>query len=443
VEQNPTVIDSLSRRGLAPIDYALAGRNNEIVAFLLERGVSVHDQNRLGETPLFRAVAANNADGVAMLVEHGAEIDPVNEQGTTPLWSAVAAGHCDMAERLLDVGASPAITRNRDRKNLLHLAALSGSTDLVGLLLDAGCNPEQVDSFGHTPLHYASRYGHSLVFDKMAEFGEDDIAPARPDIAAMLTGPPSSGEARVWYLGHCGYAVQTAGHFLIFDYVPPRSLTDQPSLANGRIVADELKDLSVVVFVSHAHGDHYSKAIFELADSIPDITFIIGWPLDSAAEYHQVTDDQWHRTIGGVAVDAVHFSYEDGVFESAYLVETDGVVIYHAGDHGPLGKVRESYYGNIDWLVGLEKDVDLALVNAAGDDIWEPLAEGAVYAIDKLRPAATIPIHRGGREHEYAEVAARFAEPESKSIVLYPQYPGDLFEFKSDVLTADWGPSAN
>lgn len=34
-----------------------------------------------------------------------------------------------------------------------------------------------------------------------------------------LTEPLAAGEAVVWYLGSCGWAVRTADHLLVFDYL--------------------------------------------------------------------------------------------------------------------------------------------------------------------------------------------------------------------------------
>jgi hypothetical protein len=36
------------------------------------------------------------------------------------------------------------------------------------------------------------------------------------------TATPGPGEADIWYLGHCGYAVRTQNHFLVFDYQEQR-----------------------------------------------------------------------------------------------------------------------------------------------------------------------------------------------------------------------------
>jgi hypothetical protein len=79
-----------------------------------------------------------------------------------------------------------------------------------------------------------------------------------------------TGEAQIWYLGHSGWAVRTQNHFLIFDYweamktMPPGEAfvpPDDASLATGYIVPSEIADQNVIVFVSHAHSDHFDPVV--------------------------------------------------------------------------------------------------------------------------------------------------------------------------------------
>ena len=58
--------------------------------------------------------------------------------------------------RLLSAGVSPNCRRVVNGKSPLHYAAQFGYTDMVKLLLDAGADPNMSDSWGLTPLHWAS-----------------------------------------------------------------------------------------------------------------------------------------------------------------------------------------------------------------------------------------------------------------------------------------------
>ncbi|XP_046380728.1 putative ZDHHC-type palmitoyltransferase 6 [Haliotis rufescens] len=55
----------------------------------------------------------------------------------------------------------------------LHRACLGGNSDIVGLLLQAGSNPNEPNDFDETPLHYAAKRGNLQVFQMLVQFGGD------------------------------------------------------------------------------------------------------------------------------------------------------------------------------------------------------------------------------------------------------------------------------
>ena len=97
--------------------------------------------------------------------------------------------------------------------------------------------------------------------------------------------------AVIWYLGHCGFAVRTQNHLLIFDYQElrdgqqPKLRPSKPSLDNGWINPEEIKDLAVRVFVSHSHDDHFDRIVFEWKKTIPNIQYFFGWTSRTAIMY--------------------------------------------------------------------------------------------------------------------------------------------------------------
>lgn len=56
---------------------------------------------------------------------------------------------------------------------------------------------------------------------------------------------------KITYLGHSGFLVETAEHYLLFDYY------------TGKLPVF-LPEKNLTVFVSHSHQDHYNKEIFAL-----------------------------------------------------------------------------------------------------------------------------------------------------------------------------------
>jgi hypothetical protein len=107
------------------------------------------------------------------------------------------------------------------------------------------------------------------------------------EVKQLLQKQLEEREVLIWYLSHCGYAVKTKSALLIFDYWEKGrdgENEDNPhsfSLANGRINPEEIKELYVYVFVTHAHQDHYDRVIFEWESKIKNISYITTVRLNS------------------------------------------------------------------------------------------------------------------------------------------------------------------
>lgn len=136
--------------------------------------------------------------------------------------------------------------------------------------------------------------------------------------------------AEVWYLYHSGFAVKTSNHFLIFDYYNDTPFGSQRGLAGGVIDPNEIKDLDVLVFSSHRHSDHFSPKIFAWEKSIPKIQYILSYDIRS----HKMPVGALSVSPGeNYSAHGAHImvlrSTDAGV---AFLVEADGLTVYHAGD---------------------------------------------------------------------------------------------------------------
>ena len=149
-------------------------------------------------------------------------------------------------------------------------------------------------------------------------------------------GSIAGGKAKIWFLGHCGFAVATQNHFLISDYVEKTlenqfGRPDSPSLETGYINPEEIKDLKVRVFVTHSHTDHYDSVIYSWEETIPDIEYFFGWQASENPQYHYLTGPRAEWQDDDMQIYTVN-SHHSGVPEVAYLVMVDGLAIYHNGD---------------------------------------------------------------------------------------------------------------
>lgn len=199
--------------------------------------------------------------------------------------------------------------------------------------------------------------------------------------------------ARITYLYHSGFSVETAGHYFLFDYCP--------SLAHGPITDEYLKTKNnVYVFASHAHGDHFDPAVLRWARTNPAITYVLSSdiPVDPGgihchvmSAYEEVTD----RDVGIKAFG----STDAGI---SFLVQADGLSIFHAGDlnwwrwSGETEAEQEYaetiFKAEMDKMAGLKIDIAFFPVDRRLEEYY---SLGAEYFAAKLQPKLLIPMHFG------------------------------------------------
>ena len=202
-------------------------------------------------------------------------------------------------------------------------------------------------------------------------------------------------DAKVWYLYHSGFAMQSSGHFLIFDYWRDRPKGE--GLESGVIDPASLQDQDVIVFVSHKHGDHYNRKIHQWKDIIPKLRIILSddiRPVEGAVMIGPgKTLTQPDFTVQTLA------SNDEGV---AFIVDIDGLRIYHAGDlnwwhwEGEPDDYNEgmavSYKSQIDLLAG--KPIDIAFV-PVDPRLEKQYAWGIDYLMKTTDVRYAIPMHFG------------------------------------------------
>lgn len=247
---------------------------------------------------------------------------------------------------------------------------------------------------------------------------------SRP-IQSVLQEPLRNGEAYVWYLLHCGYAVKTSTRLLIFDYI--RSTRDFPdttsseSLAAGKINPAEIKDLDVYVFVSHGHEDHFDPVILDWQDQIENVTYIFGW---SATE-----DSRHHRLVGPKAslriadMDVFTINCRSGVPEVAYLINADGLTIFFQGDY------RSDSTVDVDYLMTKCDTVDMAFLGAHTRR-WGDASARVIRILERIRPRVVFPMHYGGKEPTYRIFAQELAGLGLPFVIKCPGKPGTQFHYQ-------------
>lgn len=401
----------------------------EAIALLAVHGVPVNGANPAGATPLLLACAASNVATAKALLEQGADPNLGDAQGRQPLVLAARTGDDPLIERLLAAGAkADGEGTTADRRTALHVAAAAGYGATARLLLAKGAHRDARDARGLTPGALAARYGNSAIARSLGGGTGLAAARGRPSSApGLLARPPGNGEATAWYLGHSGWAVRTSNHLLVFDYARSGRLPDEPSLANGMLVPAEIDNLPVLVFITHDHRDHYAPSVFDLGDTVKPITYVTGFRPEGKAGFVEMGPRE-SRTFDGIEVTSVE-STDAGV---GFLVRADGVTLFHGGDLCNLrGEADGTFKGEIDFLADHGWTADAYFAAARGCGQPEGIRKGIAYAANRLSARSIFPMHGGGREASYRELADELAKAGLGAPVHVAEFPGDRFAIAS------------
>jgi L-ascorbate metabolism protein UlaG (beta-lactamase superfamily) len=238
----------------------------------------------------------------------------------------------------------------------------------------------------------------------------------------------SQREAKIWYLGHCGYAVRTQNYLLIFDYIELEENPQARSLDAGFIDPEEIKDLKVRVFVTHSHIDHYDEVIFTWEKTVKDIEYYFGWHAKDGPHFHNLPAPRAEAHPDGIDIYTVN-SHHDDVPEVAYLVKVDGLTIFHGGDY--QGRMARNAPSNVpadmEYLKTKADDVDLFFIGA-----WT--GECNIQAIEYLKPKVIFPMHYRKQESKYLEFASDLKALGISIPVICPTKRGDRYEFRNGVV---------
>jgi L-ascorbate metabolism protein UlaG (beta-lactamase superfamily) len=371
------------------------------------------------------------------LVSLGAKVNAQTKNGETPLFLTAVRGQFETAESFLRLGAEPDLGQKRTGRTPMHMAALKGYSDIIGLLIEHGAEIKEKDEAGMTPIEYAAKYRNEKAVERLIAAGaQADGFEAEYAGPSYLSRPLESGEAAVWYCGQSGWAIRTRNHFLVFDYIQGGRSSDDPSLANGRIHPAEIQGQNLTVFVTHAHNDHYDPAIFEWSKEIKDTDYYLGQRPPSAPGKDTKLPDYFlmeprvRKNVAGMEVATIK-STDAGV---GFLVRVEGLTIYHAGDHANRTKELEAAFTEeIDFLAKQDLSIDLAFVPITGCGFRDPEAveKGTYYFLEKLSPKVMFPMHGADNEYLYSEFAQKARRKNSSTYFCCAKNRGDHY-FYSD-----------
>ena len=129
---------------------------------------------------------------------------------------------------------------------------------------------------------------------------------------------------KITYLFHSGFAIETSGSILIFDYWM------DPSHAVATLLQSPKP---FYVFASHFHEDHFAPAILEWRKTRGHITYLMSKDILRHRRAQKEDADVW-LAKGGSWTDGTLSVHATGSTDSgvSWVVETEGLRLFHAGD---------------------------------------------------------------------------------------------------------------
>lgn len=219
----------------------------------------------------------------------------------------------------------------------------------------------------------------------------------------------------ITFLAHSGFLIELQNLVLLFDWWKG----ELPALPEEK---------PLLVLVSHHHPDHFSPAVFSLAQPGRDIRFMLGkdirlspgrcrqWGVTDALKERctSLGGGRREEPFPGVIVETMT-STDDGV---AFLVTAEGRTIYHAGDLNwwhwegepePWNPDMERHYK--EYTKPLHgRHVDLAMV-PMDPRLGQPAEQlGLSYLLGIAQIDKVLPMHQWGDYTPTARFASSFPQ---------------------------------
>ena len=221
--------------GATPLHVAVRQSDLAMAGLFLTNRAPVNARDNFDNTPLLLAVQSANSDNVEpqlfvgkkfgmtnwgsfliqqlqmaqLLVAHRADVNVRNRAGATPLAEAVRVGNEPVVNLLLQAGADPNGIESATAVTPLHLAAARGHVAIAEVLIRHHAAVNTPDARGDTPLCYALRDGHTNAIALLRRAGGTTgqmraLSPSEKSLVdfyerteAVLRGGSSADKSRV------------------------------------------------------------------------------------------------------------------------------------------------------------------------------------------------------------------------------------------------------
>ncbi|RCK81044.1 MAG: TPR domain/radical SAM/B12 binding domain protein [Candidatus Ozemobacter sibiricus] len=173
---------------LGELAAAVAGRDAEAVARLLQEGADPNQADGKGNPALHVAVQAGSNDIVALLIQGKADLTARDRLNRVPLHIAALVDNAEAARLLLEAGAAVDLpgfdspTDGPTESTPLILAAQSGAVATAELLIKAGANVNALTNvkgglFRRSPLFWAIKANQPGMVELLRKHGAEQYPP--------------------------------------------------------------------------------------------------------------------------------------------------------------------------------------------------------------------------------------------------------------------------
>ncbi|XP_059153968.1 serine/threonine-protein phosphatase 6 regulatory ankyrin repeat subunit C-like [Physella acuta] len=190
--------------GKLPLATAIDVGNLEAVKilFAMRPSTSLLNINTQGDTALHLAARLGVTEILDAVIERTDSIDVLDRAGRSPLQVAVLSGRFQNVISLLRRGAK--IWDFEGDAPMMHLAAGSGASDVVGEFIKRNIDPNLRDTNGNTPLHIAASRGGEYLKEgtEMPALYDHKALASLDFVKCTLTGQnPSLTKSNLDYVG--------------------------------------------------------------------------------------------------------------------------------------------------------------------------------------------------------------------------------------------------
>ncbi|KAK3579980.1 hypothetical protein CHS0354_025300 [Potamilus streckersoni] len=159
-----------------PLYQAISQKHEGVALFLITKGADVKKipTTKIKNSCLHVACQLSQTRVVnALLTKRDIQIDIKNKNGVTPLYFALTSKCEEAAKSLIENGCNINLKSGRLDKTPLHISSEAGLQAITQILLEKGADPIANDKKGHSPMHYASMYGHKDIVVMLIEANAD------------------------------------------------------------------------------------------------------------------------------------------------------------------------------------------------------------------------------------------------------------------------------